>query len=125
MTKPAVSNLPASVRQRLLNLSRLFDFEGALLAKAIRATFERRATPVPASTPIALSSRFATDAQKIVQWQAFLSRSRLDIGSESFEQVVADLVLFLGPPMRSVAAQISFPELWLRGGPWTRLESML
>jgi predicted nucleotidyltransferase component of viral defense system len=104
-------------------LSRLFDFEGALLAKAIRATFERRATPVPASTPIALSPRFATDAQKIVQWQSFLSRSRLEIGSESFEQVVADLVLFLGPPMRSVAAQTSFHELWPQGGPWTHPES--
>ncbi len=34
-------------------LSRLFDFEGSLLTKAIQATFERRNTPVPVSTPIA------------------------------------------------------------------------
>ncbi len=104
-------------------LSRLFDFEGWLLAKAIRATFGRRDTPVPASTPIALSPQFATDTQKIAQWQAFLSRSRLDIGNEAFEQVVLDLVSFLGPPMRSVAAQTPFLALWPQGGPWTQPES--
>lgn len=99
-------------------LSRLFDFDGFLLANAIRATFERRATPVPASTPIALGRRFAQDSQKIAQWKAFLSRSRLDIGGESFEQVVANLDLFLGPPSRSVAVETSFVASWPPGGPW-------
>lgn len=100
-------------------LSRLFDFEGSLLTDAIRATFQRRATPVPASTPIALSRLFAQDVQKIAQWKAFLSRSRLDIGDESFEQVVTNLDLFLGPPSRSAAAGIFFAALWPPGGPWT------
>lgn len=100
-------------------LSRLFEFDGSLLADAIRATFGRRATPVPALTPIALSRRFAQDAQKITQWQAFLNRSRLDIGGESLEQIIAELDLFLGPPSRSVAAGATFAASWSTGGPWT------
>jgi predicted nucleotidyltransferase component of viral defense system len=100
-------------------LSRLFEFDGSLLADAIRATFARRATPVPTSTPIALSRRFAQDSQKIAQWQAFLSRSRLDGGDESFEQVVANLEMFLGPPYRSIGGERTFTASWPPGGPWT------
>lgn len=100
-------------------LSRLFDFEGSLLTDAIRATFERRATPVPVSTPIALGTRFVQDAKKIAQWKAFLNRNRLDVRGESFEQIAANLNLFLGPPTRSVATGMSFAASWSPGGPWT------
>lgn len=39
-------------------LARVFDFDGELLSRAIRATFERRGTPAPLTTPIALSAAF-------------------------------------------------------------------
>src|SRR5260221_10916815 len=42
----------------LVILSRMFEFEGDLLARAIRATFDRRKTPVPSGLPIALTSAF-------------------------------------------------------------------
>jgi hypothetical protein len=39
-------------------LARQFEFEGQLLSQAIRATFARRRTAVPATVPVALSSEF-------------------------------------------------------------------
>jgi Nucleotidyl transferase AbiEii toxin, Type IV TA system len=48
------------------------------LRRAIAATFSRRQTALPVSTPMGLSSDFADDATKQLQWQAFLKRNKLD-----------------------------------------------
>jgi len=50
----------------------LFHFDGTLLTEAIKSTFERRGTEVPAGTPLALADEFSRDSQKARQWQAFL-----------------------------------------------------
>jgi len=52
--------------------------DDADLARAIRATFERRGTALPASVPVGLSEEFAPDPTKQAQWRAFLSRNGLD-----------------------------------------------
>jgi hypothetical protein len=56
-------------------LSRTFDFDGDLLARAIRATFERRRTALPEGLPLAFTSTFAEDVTKKVQWREFLRKS--------------------------------------------------
>jgi hypothetical protein len=45
-------------------LSRAYTFEGDRLARAIRATFERRRTEIPATPPDALTPAFANDPLK-------------------------------------------------------------
>jgi hypothetical protein len=42
-------------------LAREFEFKGPSLCAAIRATFERRQTPLPATTPLALTLEFGND----------------------------------------------------------------
>ena len=51
-----------------------FAFEGEVLARAIQTTFERRETPLPTETPLALTAGFA-DAKQI-QWTAFSEADR-------------------------------------------------
>ncbi|MBS0318642.1 MAG: nucleotidyl transferase AbiEii/AbiGii toxin family protein, partial [Proteobacteria bacterium] len=58
-------------------LARHSDFDGAVLAQAIRATFERRGTGVPSDLPFSLSDEFAQDEQKNRQWSAFLRKNAL------------------------------------------------
>lgn len=48
------------------------------LGQSIGATFARRATPLPAQLPDALSDDFADDPIKQTQWKAFLRRSMTD-----------------------------------------------
>lgn len=48
------------------------------LATAIRATFERRSTPLPASRPPGLSQEFANDPAKAAQWKAFSEATNLE-----------------------------------------------
>ena len=62
----------------LWKLSRDFDFDGELLCRAIKATFERRRTKIPSDIPVALTEEFSRDAQKVKQWQAFVRKSNLD-----------------------------------------------
>lgn len=47
------------------------QLEASILRQAIAATFERRATALPAATPIGMSNEFSSDASKQIQWRAF------------------------------------------------------
>lgn len=49
-------------------LGREGEWEGSVLRRAVRATFERRQTPLPQSLPLALSDEFGNDANKTEQW---------------------------------------------------------
>ena len=59
-------------------LSRHSDFEGEVLARAIRATFERRGTTIPSGAPLGLTDEFALDGQKTKQWTAFQRKNVLE-----------------------------------------------
>lgn len=66
-----------------------FEFDPVRLQQAVRATFERRSTPVPEHVPKGLSEAFASDASKRLQWDAFVRG--LSKGAPSLEVVVATL----------------------------------
>jgi len=130
-TKEAViaEKLQAMVSLGLLNsrmkdfydiwmISRIFGFDGPTLVQAIRATFERRRTAVPANTPPALTSAFAGDPAKVTQWNAFLRRNGLDVGGVEFAQIIAELARFLVPPLGAIREGGEFRRAWPAGGPW-------
>ena len=54
-----------------------FELHDAVLATAIRATFERRRTTIPSGVPLGLTDEFAGDPDKQRQWVGFLRRSGL------------------------------------------------
>jgi hypothetical protein len=54
-------------------LASQFAFDGAVLAKAIAATFENRETPIEVA-PIAFTSDFTEQASTLAQWTAFRNR---------------------------------------------------
>lgn len=97
-------------------LARHSDFDGAMLTRAVAATFERRRTPVPQDIPIGLSDEFVNDAQKEKQWQAFLRKSALD--PLPFGSVINDLREFLLPVLVSVSKNDSHEMTWRAGKGW-------
>ena len=101
----------------LVVLSRMFEFHGELLVRAIRATFERRSTPFPAALPTGLTSEFAGDAQKAAQWGAFLRKSG-GLQPESLGTIVTEIVRFVEQPLFAAAGVGSPPLRWPPGGPW-------
>lgn len=97
-------------------LSRHTTFDGETLRRAIRATFERRGTGLSPNLPFGLTDDFAQDAQKQIQWRAFLNKNRLQ--SMRLEDVVATLRIFLLPIITAADANKLFPCHWPAGGPW-------
>ncbi|MDB5314100.1 MAG: hypothetical protein JWO38_8302 [Gemmataceae bacterium] len=93
----------------LWGLARSFGFDGPVLVDAIRATFARRKTPVPAAPPLALTAEFGADKAKVTQWQAFLKKGKLDAGGVALVEVCEFLAGFL---MRRPG-----PWRWGKGSP--------
>src|SRR5438034_8157698 len=79
-----------------------------LLTEAIKSTFERRGTEVPAGTPLALTDEFSRDTQKSRQWQAFLKKSGLEHDQATLDAVAADLARFLIAPLQAVTTAQPF-----------------
>lgn len=94
-----------------------FHFDGRTLAEAVRRTFERRQTRLEPD-PICLTETFATDASKVVQWKAFIQRSRLSDTPEEFSGIIENVRSFLRPMVSALAAGRDFDLRWPPGGPW-------
>lgn len=93
-------------------------FKGPTLCKAIKATFERRRTSLPAQIPVAFSSDFSGDATKQAQWRAFINRAGLDAAPADLTKVVGFLRRFLMPPVEALQKNEPFDKEWPPGGPW-------
>ena len=102
-------------------ISKQFSFEGAILSRAIQATFERRMTPIPKDIPQALSDEFAASPEKATQWRAFLKRSQLTDQEVKLSLVIRELRGFLLPPLRAVAPGQPFSLLWEPGVGWAHI----
>jgi predicted nucleotidyltransferase component of viral defense system len=98
-------------------LCQQFEFKGEVLAEAIAGTFKNRGTGI-LSLPVALTSAFANDRTKNLQWQAFLRKSRLTDAPRDLAPVVAVLAEFLLPTADALAAERPFSQQWSPPGPW-------
>lgn len=98
-------------------LADAFDFEGAKLAGAIRATFDRRGTAVVA-TPIGLSDEFAIEPGKQVQWAAFVRKIQVTTARHELAAQVVAVRAFLAPVLAAVCEGTAFTKHWPQGGPW-------
>jgi predicted nucleotidyltransferase component of viral defense system len=83
----------------LWTLAKELDFDRALLATAIAATFERRKTPLPEGLPTAFQEEFSSARE--TEWRAFLGRGRLGEGTR-LRDVVSRLAEFIEPVLEEV-----------------------
>ncbi|HDK03329.1 MAG TPA: nucleotidyl transferase AbiEii/AbiGii toxin family protein [Rhizobiales bacterium] len=96
-------------------LSRQFDFAGAELVKAVRLTFERRCTVLPAKIE-AFTEPFISAKQ--TQWAAFWKRLGQDPVPASFGDIVAQVDGFLSPIVAPLSSGKPNPIKWTAPGPW-------
>lgn len=99
-------------------LAERLPFEGRPLARAVRATFERRRTPLPEATPLALTADFAALPDKQAQWRGFLRKNGLATAPTQFGTVVARVAEFLDPVIVASRRAAAFGDTWPPGGPW-------
>lgn len=99
-------------------LAKHSDFDGALLSRAIEATFERRHTAFSEGIPIGLSDEFINDDQKNKQWLAFLRKNALD--PMPLVTVIGDLREFLLPVLASASTSSRHDMAWQAGVGWRK-----
>ena len=99
-------------------MSRLFDFDGALLVRALRATFARRKTPLPTGIPTALTDAFAGDPAKNAQWAAFSRKLGADKKGD-LPSVLDTVSRFVLRPLEAASSKdAEWRARWQAGGPW-------
>jgi hypothetical protein len=99
-------------------LANQFTFDGALLAKAIAATFANRETAIDVA-PIAFTPDFTEQASTLVQWTAFRNKLPNTECPAKLSEVVTFLAEFLLPIARACESGESFNQHWIPGGRWT------
>ena len=95
-------------------LARDFPFHSDPLKNAIKATFKRRKTKIPATPPLAFTKVFIDDSSKQQQWRAFVKRSRLPTEHMDLNAVINEIAEFILP----VILTFKTSRRWNPGGPW-------
>lgn len=101
-------------------LASQFEFDGAVLVRAVTATFERRNLKVTPALPAALTTRFYADAARGGQWRAYLSGKGLPGAPADFAAVGELLLAFLAPIWARLSVGDAVVWKWPAGGPWGR-----
>jgi predicted nucleotidyltransferase component of viral defense system len=94
------------------------SFERAPLVRAVRQTFKRRRTEIPAERPVGLTEEFARMPETKARWLAYLRRSNLSGASTEFGDMIAAIDRFLTPVIEAAHAGGAFDFTWENGGPW-------
>jgi hypothetical protein len=115
---PAHAEQPQKDFYDIWLLANQFAFDGALLTKAIAATFKNRKTGVDVA-PIAFTPDFTEQASTHAQWTAFRNRLPHTECPKNLSEVVPFLAKFLLPIARACESFESFEQRWPPGGPWT------
>ena len=100
------------------SLAQGMDFDGALLAKAIRATFERRASALPTRTPVVLTKEFTSNPNKLAQWNAFLGKNDISADELPLSEAISVIAIFLMPVVNALNSDTTYASTWPAGGPW-------
>ncbi|MNX91346.1 hypothetical protein D3C86_1234210 [compost metagenome] len=96
-------------------LARQCDFDAAILAKAIRSTFERRGTSIPPSIPFGLTPESRRMRKKLSNGP-FQRKNALD--AASLRDVVEVLEKFLWPVLMNAPRERLVGGLWSPGIGW-------
>lgn len=98
-------------------IARDYDFDSGLLSRAIRATFDRRQTPLPDAFPVALTAVFAADPMKQTQWSGFVRKAGVR-DADSLAETVATVAAFVEMPLMAATDVTHRNACWRGGGPW-------
>jgi hypothetical protein len=99
-------------------MANAFQFDRNTLVRAVRATFERRATPIDTALPVPLTASFYAKGDRLTQWRAYVTRNGLDGAPTDFQQVGDLLTRFLQPVWEGLRATGESAGDWPPGGQW-------
>ena len=103
----------------LHSLSTTFEFDGKILAEAVRVTFEHRRTDLPADgMPLAFTREFYEDQGKVKQWNAFYTKNSPYVERTEFKNIITQLTSFFAPVIRSARENRILGSTWIPARGW-------
>lgn len=99
-------------------LASRFEFSRKTLAEAVRRTFARRHTPIPAEEPLGLTPAYWENPSRPAQVRAFARRAGLAIPEDPGRAFTALLGAFLLPLFEDLRSGVPGEGTWPPGGPW-------
>ncbi len=119
IVKLGIANTRMKDFHDLHSLSNMFNFDGQILAEAIRATFLKRGTELPSEgIPLAFTPEFYEDQMKVKQWNAFCNKNKSYVQQTELKDIVAGLASFLVPVINSAKQGAEFRSAWTAAGAW-------
>lgn len=95
-----------------------FEFDGPTLIEAVRRTFARRGTPIPAEAPIGLTPAYWDNPTRPAQVQTFARRAGLALPDDPGAEIGGLIQAFLLPVLAALRDGGRSPGTWVAGGPW-------
>ncbi|MGH9380904.1 MAG: nucleotidyl transferase AbiEii/AbiGii toxin family protein [Thermoanaerobaculia bacterium] len=102
----------------LHHLASRFAFDRATLTEAVRRTFARRATPIPAEAPIGLTPAYWENPSRPAQVRALAQRAGLETPEDPGRELGELLGAFLLPILEDLRLGAPGTGSWPVGGPW-------
>lgn len=99
-------------------LANHFEFDRATLTEAVRRTFERRHTPIPADEPIGLTPVYWDNPSRPAQVRAFARRAGIEVPARPAEEFTRVLHGFLAPVLEDLRRGTTRDATWRAEGPW-------
>jgi len=93
------------------------DLEGAILSKAISATFAKRETLIRPEELTIFTHSFIQNEAKQIQWKAFIRKNDLDI-TTTFPEIMVQIEKFLLPAYTAITHNNAFDKKWTAGNNW-------
>ncbi len=119
MVKLGITNSRMKDFHDLDTLSTTFEFDGKILAEAVRATFQKRQTELPpADVPFAFTADFYEDQTKVKQWRAYVNKNKPYIADAELNEVVDRLKAFLSPVIRAARDRHELNGTWTPAKAW-------
>lgn len=118
MCKLGIINSRMKDYHDVIIISRRFEVDGGTLAGALRATFERRGTPLPDDTPTGLSDAFGDDDEKRRQWSTYLKRMKIDDVPAALPEAIAIIRRFVLPALEAAGNPGRTPGTWDPASGW-------
>lgn len=99
-------------------LSKKRSFDGEQLKNAVQKTFHRRKTDLPDKLPLALSTAFSKNEDKINQWKAFISKLPKSSETSELNIIIKQIKKFLWPVSQAALNQQKFNKKWSSDNLW-------
>jgi len=95
-----------------------FDFSGSNLKEALRMTFNRRKTGLPAQKPLFAEEIYDEKSDRQTLWKAFLKKGGIAHAPDKLAAAAREIEDFLIEPLAALNRGAIFNKDWKAPGPW-------